>query len=83
MRIPPSQAHIFEYLVYSRRNCLGRTRRYSLVGGGVSLGGGGDFKVLFYWEMGGWRLFLWLSWNSLCRAGWPQTQEIYLPAAAS
>jgi hypothetical protein len=22
---------------------------------------------------------LWLSWNSLCRRGWPGTQEIHLP----
>lgn len=36
MRMPP-QVHIFEYLVPSCLNYLGRIRRYDLLQGGVSL----------------------------------------------
>jgi hypothetical protein len=35
----------------------------------------------FYFPRQVFSVYPWLSWNSLCRPGWPQTQKFCLPSA--
>jgi hypothetical protein len=42
----------------------------------------GAFSVFFFFFFWDRSLKPCLSWNSLCRPGWPQTQEIHLPLPA-
>jgi hypothetical protein len=44
------------------------------------------FFVVFVFSRQGFSVYLWLSWNSLCRPDWPQTQKstcLCLPSAGT
>lgn len=41
------KVHMFEFLVPSWENCLGRNKRYGFVGGSVSLGASFEVSINF------------------------------------